>query len=264
MPSGVVTVRRNAAKYADLSEVVDARAMPGAQCLLEAAGDRRALGVREIAPEHIVRVRKNPLDVQLFGLRRQRAQRQIEQLPRLGAPFEHVVPQRDPGDAARQAIADLAEMIQKELPASVVEREQSVAGAFAVREDVVRQRQISDARHVHRRPVHLHGRDARAVLVSERDLKLLVPSERAPARIRLRERQPRHLAVRGLEVRRDRRPSWLVDPGAAPCGEVLAGARVEDRDEIGPCRVRERKAASGTRAVRRAAHRARGSARAAA
>ena len=87
------------------------------------------------------------------------------------------------------------------------------------------------------------------MLVSERDLQLLVPAERSAARIRLREREPRHLAVRGLEVRRDRRPPGLVDPRAAPGGEVFVGARVEDRDEIGPRRVARTQ--SGVRYSRR-------------
>ena len=61
--------------------------------------------------------------------------------------FEHVIPQGHPGDAARQPIADFMQMAQEILPASVVEREQPVAGSFAVRENVVRQRQILDPRH---------------------------------------------------------------------------------------------------------------------
>ena len=242
MPSGVVTVRRKAAKYADFSEVVAACAIPARSVCSRRPATAARSCVREIAPEQLVRVREDSLDVQLFALLWQRPQRQIEQLPRLGSPFEHVVPQRDPRDAARQAIADLTEMIQKELPASIVEHEQPVAGPFAVREDVVRQRQIPDPRHFDRRPVHLHRRDARAMLVSERDLQLLVPSERSAARIRLRECKPRYLAVRRFQVRRDRRPARLVDPCAAPRGEVFTGARVEDLDEIGPCRVAEGKA----------------------
>ena len=77
-----MTVRRNAAKYADFSEVVDACVDTGAKCLLEAAGDGRALGVGEVSPEQVLRVREDPLDVQFFALAGQRAQREIEHLPR--------------------------------------------------------------------------------------------------------------------------------------------------------------------------------------
>src|SRR5687767_13665890 len=80
------------------------------------------------------------------------------------------------------------------------------------------------------------------MLVSESGLELLVPAERSIPWIRLRKRKPRHLAAGGLQVRRDRRPSGLLHPRAAPRREVFAGARVEDLDEIGPCRVAEGKA----------------------
>ncbi len=57
------------------------------------------------------------------------------------------------------------------------------------------------------------------------------------------KRESRHLAVRRLQVGRDGRPPRLVDPCAAPRREVFVSPRVEDRDEIGPRRVPEGKAA---------------------
>ena len=51
-----MTVRRNAPKYADFSDVVDACVIPARRVCFEPAGDRRALGVGEVSPEHVVRV----------------------------------------------------------------------------------------------------------------------------------------------------------------------------------------------------------------
>ena len=91
----------------------------GAQRLLETAGDRRALGVGEIAPERVVRVARG--SARRSALRAPRAARAAPDRSSCRGsvlPFEHVVPQRDPRDAARQAIADLGQMSQEELPAS--------------------------------------------------------------------------------------------------------------------------------------------------
>ena len=65
---------------------------------------------------------KDSLDVQLLGLQRQRSESEIDTC-RGGSPFEHVVPERDPGDAARQAIADLAADELERMPASIVGHE---------------------------------------------------------------------------------------------------------------------------------------------
>ena len=138
-PRAWSTVRRNAPKYADFSEVDDALRDPCAQRLLAVAG--RPMRVRH----RIDTARRHP------GCARGFARRSVasdsagnvrtarsNSCRRRCLPLEHVVPQRDPRDAARQAVADIAEMIQKELPASIVEHEETVSGAVAVGEHVVR------------------------------------------------------------------------------------------------------------------------------
>src|SRR5205085_10597935 len=111
--------------------------------------------------------------------------------------------------ASRERVADLGQMLDEIRLTHRVEPEQPIANTFAVREDVMRQRNAARICRLHSRCTELQRREARAVVESHGDLQSLIPDQRSAARVGLSERQTGNRAISCLQLRRDRWPARL-------------------------------------------------------
>ena len=107
--------------------------------LLQTARCAHTLGIGEKSPIDVMDIAEDSVDVLLLTFLRQCAQRQLEESGWRSAPFEHVIPERDPRRAARHGIADLRQVVQEVRLARSVELEQAVPGAFSIRQHITRE-----------------------------------------------------------------------------------------------------------------------------
>ena len=106
----------------------------GAQRLLEPGRIRLPRELRQEAPVRVLQVAERELDVLLRVLARQCRQRELDELGRLHAPIQQLLPERDPRGAARDGRLQLGQMLQEVAAAHLIEREIAVGNPAARRQ----------------------------------------------------------------------------------------------------------------------------------
>ena len=173
------------------------------------------------------------------------------------AAFEHRVPQRHPGAAARQRIADVAAGSPSATRGSLVEHEIAVADAAAVRQDEARRRQPGGLGHldcaVRSAPP---GCICPSAVRRSRRAAAAVQTSPRPHRIASAEGEPAIVPFVDVELVSNRRAARAARPtrGSTP-RDPPACARRASRSGRATSRCRTR-TASGTRAGRRGSRRA--------
>ena len=146
--AGVSATSRNAAKYAPLRLGRGLRGQPARSTRSTRGAACAPVGVGRERPVGVLQVGQDPLDVQLVGLARQRADREIEKALRGELAVEHASHSVTQRASARQRVARSPAGVATATRGSARRGEFAVADAAAVGQDEQRRRKTAAPRDV--------------------------------------------------------------------------------------------------------------------